>query len=285
MDVEQLTMRQQSLLSVWLPDAVVKQNHSWGLVGTTVLELVDADGAAYIAKAGDDADHNIARELTAHEQWLEPWVRFGRAPRLVHGDRNAKLLVTEYMPGQLVESSAQEFDPGVYVQAGELLARFHGQHAVIDDGVFETQQKQKALAWLGRPHRIAADIADRLTEEVRSWPTPPSAIVPTHGDWQPRNWLIHDGRVGVIDFGRAELRPAHTDFGRLAVQQFRTNPSLEKAFLTGYGADPRDPGAWHRLRVTDAISTAGWAYRVGAEDFERQGHRMIADVIGAIGPA
>lgn len=99
--------------------------------------------------------------------------------------------------------------------------------------------------------------------------------MPTHGDWQPRNWLVHDDVVCVIDFGRAALRPAATDFARLAVQDFRRDPSLEAAFLDGYGTDPREPGAWRRNQVREAIGTAVWAYRVGDEQFEAQGHRMI----------
>jgi Ser/Thr protein kinase RdoA (MazF antagonist) len=104
-------------------------------------------------------------------------------------------------------------------------------------------------------------------------------LVPTHGDWQPRNWLWDDGVVRVIDLGRADLRPAASDLVRLAAQQWRGRPELEEAFLEGYGGDPREPGAWHRLRVAEAVGTAVWAHGVGDEAFEQQGHRMIADVL------
>jgi aminoglycoside phosphotransferase (APT) family kinase protein len=114
---------------------------------------------------------------------------------------------------------------------------------------------------------------------VQSWPTPPATLVPTHGDWQPRNWLVHEGLVSVIDFGRVDLRPAPTDFARLAAQQFRTDPALEAAFLDGYGTDPREPAAWQRQRLREAISTAVWAYQMRIEAFEQQGHRMIAEAL------
>jgi len=38
--------------------------------------------------------------------------------------------------------------------------------------------------------------------------------------------------------------------------------------LEGYGDDPREPAAWHRNRVREAIGTAVWAYQVGDETFE-----------------
>jgi hypothetical protein len=278
----QLGPRQQELLDLWLPGATVEHDHSWGLVGTTVLELRGPDGASYIVKAGDADDHHIVRELAAHRRWLEPWVSAGRAPGLVHGDDAAKLIVADYLPGRLVEGTDREWDLDTYRQAGELLALFHGQSAVLDDGDFERRQKVETLAWLGRPHRIAADAVAVLTDEVERWPTPRSLLVPTHGDWQPRNWLIHEGRVGVIDFGRADIRPAHTDLGRLAAQQFAARPALTGAFLDGYGADPREPGAWRRSRIREAIGTAAWAFKVGDEPYEQQGHRMIADVLNGI---
>lgn len=80
------------------------------------------------------------------------------------------------------------------------------------------------------------------------------------------------------------MRPALTDFARLAVQDFRRDPKLETVFLSGYGSDPRETNAWHRNRVREVLGTAAWAYRVGDEPFEAQGHRMIAEALSASEP-
>lgn len=272
-----LTRRQRELLGQWLPGAELVEDHSWGLIGTTVLE-VSHEGTRYIAKAGDERDHHLARELRAHRLWLDPWCSQGRAPRLLHADDEAKLLLRQYLPGALVQGGPDEHALGTYLQAGALLVSLHGQLGV-EDAEFETRENQKALSWLDKPHRIAPDVVSRLRTEIASWSSPSVIVVPTHGDWQPRNWLLHDGVVSVIDFGRAALRPAVTDFARLAAQQFRTDPQLEAAFVDGYGGDPRDPDAWRRIRIREAVGTAVWAHEVANEPFERQGHRMIAEAL------
>ena len=56
--------------------------------------------------------------------------------------------------------------PATYRQAGELLALFHAQAAVTDDG-YERRENEKSLAWLGGPHRIAASTAERLRARDR----------------------------------------------------------------------------------------------------------------------
>jgi aminoglycoside phosphotransferase len=247
-----------------------------GIIGTFVLEL-EHDGARYIAKAADETDHHLVRELRAHRNWLRPWTTRGRAAELINADEDAKLLLTRFLPGELVEGTPYEWTPDTYHQAGELLAVFHQQSAVPDDS-YESRENARTLKDLRKPHRIAPDLVERLRTTIASWPMPPATLVPTHGDWQPRNWLIDHGTVRVIDFGRADLRPAHTDLARLAAQQFRGNPALESAFVTGYGADPRDPEAWQRTRLREAVSTAVWAHQVGDETFEQQGHRMLTEI-------
>jgi hypothetical protein len=275
--IDNLTVRQRELLGRWLPDAEVVGDHSWGLIGTTVLEVA-YDGTRYIAKAGDENDHHLARELRAHRLWLDPWCSRGRAPQLLHADDEAKLLLRQYLPGELVQGGPGERALDTYLQAGALLMSLHGQLGV-EDTEFETRENVKTLSWLDKPHRIGRDVVSRLRTEIASWPSSSVIVVPTHGDWQPRNWLLHDGVVSVIDFGRTELRPAVTDFARLAAQQFRADPQLEAAFFDGYGGDPRDPEAWRRIRIREAVGTTAWAYQVANEAFERQGHRMIAEAL------
>jgi hypothetical protein len=73
---------------------------------------------------------------------------------------------------------------------------------------------------LCRHPQLAAEIDQRVRLEVGTWPGEGTQVVPTHGDWQPRNWLIDEGVVRVIDFGRADLRPAAEDFVRLARQDY-----------------------------------------------------------------
>lgn len=256
----------------------VQADLSWGLVSTTVLDVLAADGTRCIVKAAGPADHHLGREITAHRQWLSPWTSRGLAPSLLHHDRAARLLVTRYLPGVLVQGHPAEHEADTYVQAGALLAGLHAQTATLDEG-FEQAQNARSLAWLAAPHRIEAATVARLRELIASWPTPPGRLVPTHGDWQPRNWLIDGETVRVIDFGRAALRPAMTDLARLAAQQFRGRPDLEQAFLAGYGTDPREPDAWARVRLREAIGTAVWAHQVGNDAFEAQGMRMLTEAL------
>lgn len=278
-ELRSLSLLQRELLAEWLPGARIERDHSWGQVQTTVLEVTHG-GSRFIVKAGGDSDHHIQRELRAHGNWLQPWTSIGRAPALAHGSAPARLLVTRYLPGRLVLGSGHAAAPATYRQAGRLLALLHAQKGMTSND-YEGRENRKSLAWLSGPHRIAPATVEQLRAEIASWPTPPVALVPTHGDWQPRNWLVHDDFVSVIDFGRAAVRPALTDFARLAVQEFRGNPDLEAAFIDGYGSDPREPGAWHRTRVREAIGTAAWAHQVGDERFEAQGHRMIAEALAA----
>lgn len=285
--IDQLSPAQRRLLDEWLPGMEVVTDHSWGLVGTTVLEVLH-DGQRLIVKAADEADRHLARELRGHRLWLEPLASQGLGPRLLHADDDAKLIVTVFLPGRLVQGTAAEWDPEVYRRAGEVLALFHDQP--IDErtgsttGVeYEAHENARALSWLDTPHRIEPSIAARLRDEIATWPTPPVRLAPSHGDWQPRNWLVDEGgHVRVIDFGRADLRPAMVDFARLNAQQFRTMPALEQAFLDGYGTDPRDPEGWVRVQVREGMATAVWAYHVGDEGFERQGHRMIDEALAQL---
>jgi thiamine kinase-like enzyme len=159
-----------------------------------------------------------------------------------------------------------------------MLAEFHGQASRRDDD-YEARMTQKALASLESPHRIPPETVTRLRKLLLDAKPETVTLVPTHGDWQPRNWLINDSIVRAIDFGRFDWRPALTDFARLAVRQFAANPTLEAAFLDGYGSDPRASDLWHILQIREAIGTAVWAYQVGDEPFEIEGHRMIEDVL------
>lgn len=275
--LDRLTADQRDVLTRWLPRLRVVADLSWGVVETAVLEVM-ADGRRLIVKAGGPSDHHIARELHAHRRWLGPWRADGRAATLLHGDASTRILVATYLPGELVLGTPAQDEPDTYVQAGHLLARLHGQHAELDDEV-ALSERDSALRWLDRPHRIEPEVERRLRDVVTSWPDAAAQVVPTHGDWQPRNWLVDAGTVRVIDLGRAGLRPAMSDLVRLAAQDFQRDPELEAAFLEGYGRDPREPEGWSRLRVREAIGTAVWAYEVGDDAFEAQGHRMVAEAL------
>lgn len=274
-----LTRAQVDLVRRWFPHAQLVADHSWGLTDTAVLHLRTVAGDV-VVKAGARGNHHIGREITAHEHWVGVWARIGRAPTLLHAARDQVVLATAYLPGRLVQDDPAEHHPDTYRQAGLLLSALHDQAERVDAG-YEAAMDAKALAWLDRPHRIAPQTERRLRERVATHPGGPATLVPTHGDWQPRNWLVDDGRVSAIDFGRADWRTADTDLARLAVQQFVEEPDLEAAFLDGYGRDPRDPEGWTRVQLREAIGTAVWAHQVGDDAFEAQGHAMIHAALDA----
>ena len=279
-ELARLSGQQRRAMGEWFPDAVVEHDHSWGLTGMVVLEI-RSRGRRFIVKAAPPGDKHLARELTAHGEWVGVWQDLGRAPRLAYADPEAGILATEFVPGHLVLGSPAAEDPEAYRQAGELLRRLHDQTTVVD-ATYESEANATMLRWLGTPNRIDASVVAQVCRLADSWPTPPTTVVPTHGDWQPRNWLWSDGILVPIDFGRMALRPAVTDLARLDVQEFRQDPALADAFFEGYGPDPRGSDAWFRIRMREAVGTAVWAYLHDDEAFEQQGHAMLADVLAEL---
>lgn len=276
-----LSQAQHDLVLGWLGEVELVSEHGWGLVDTVVLR-VRSQGRDLTVKAAGATNHHIGRELDAHERWTGPLLVGDRSPRLLHADRDANVLVATWLPGELAQDGPAQHDPQVHRQAGELLARLHGQVSRVDDG-WESAQRTRLLTWLGRAHRIPQEQEEQVRQLVAGWPDEATRVVPTHGDYQPRNWLWDDGTVRVIDFGRAAWRPAMTDLARLATQEWVGRPELEDAFLAGYGPDPREAGAWARMLVAEAVGTAAWAHQVGDEPFEAQGLRMLTDALEAFG--
>ncbi|MBW9093707.1 aminoglycoside phosphotransferase family protein [Microbacterium jejuense] len=264
-----------------MPAADVVADLSWNQVETVVLRVRRRDAEFVVKAAGPDA-HHFGRELDAHlSGLLSVWCDTGHAPVLRHHDREARVLVTAWLPGELAYRTPWGVDPEVHRRAGVLLREFHAQAVRPSEGT-DAAATVRARAWLDTPHAIAPDVEARLRSMLAALPAIEVDLVPTHGDWQPRNWLVDGDEVRVIDFGRFAFRPAATDFARLAVQEWREDPACEAAFFDGYGDDPRHPEHWLSIRLREAIATACWAHQVGDAEFEAQGHRMIAELLAEV---
>ncbi|WP_040168516.1 phosphotransferase [Microbacterium gorillae] len=277
MTLPRLSPAQAEAVRSWLPDAELVADMSWPGIDTTVLHVRTPAGEV-VVKAGGQGNHHIRRELTAHESATGPLLARDAAARLRHADRDANVLVFDFQPGVLVEGTEAELSPEVHRQAGALLHALHDQPERVD-AEYDRAADAKALAWLAGEHRVPSADAARVRRLLTNRRAEPATLVPTHGDWQPRNWLIDGDRVRVIDFGRFAFRPAATDFVRLAAQQWRERPDLEAAFLAGYGSDPREGEMWRYAQLHEAVGTAVWAHQVGDEPFEAQGLRMLTEAL------
>src|SRR5690606_25326359 len=160
-------------------------------------------------KAGGEDNHHIGREIAAFREFTEPLANVGVCARLTAADLELNLMALEYLDGEPVEGSEAEFTPETYEQAGRVLRAFHGQSRRVDPDA-ERLASDRAIAWLDAGHRIDRHHEDAAREILTGDRPQPVTVVPTHGDWQPRNWLIHHGQVRVIDFGRFAWRSAES---------------------------------------------------------------------------
>jgi len=286
LDDDQIAFVQETL-----HDAVVVADDSWGLLDTRVLHIRAGDDG-FTVKASGPTNTHFPRELEAHRTATAALRASGDTGALVAANEEHRVLVLERVPGHLALGTPDEHDPDVHRQAGSLLRRLHDQDT-RQDPTFLQHEQAKALAALDAPHRIPDDVVARARAALRALPndTSTQSLVPTHGDFHPRNWIVdndaldarddHHRRLRVIDFGRFGWRPASFDLTRLAVLHWQHDPRLEAAFFDGYGDDPRTPDAWRWLQLREAVGTATWAYAVGDEGFEAQGHDMLQGALAA----
>lgn len=278
-----LSARQRTRLEQLYPGAHTVADHSWPF-GITVLEFVHA-GRRLLLKASG-SPHHLERESRAHRCWLDQLS--ARVPQLLGYDADAGLLVKTFVAGELALGTPREYDPRVFEQAGGFLGSLHRGTAAVMDPHYERSMLSKTRAWLERAPGLAP--SEQLLR-ARTWLEGfvPSTVelVPTHGDYQPRNWIVGPGgEVAVIDFGRAELRPWYTDLVRLEHRYFAPGPELRDAFLRGYAPhssarldDAGEPGR----RLDDLMQSLGtivWAHDVGDPGFEEEGRTMLTRALG-----
>lgn len=271
---ERVSVEQRDLVESWFDAPTLVADLSWGLTDTAVLHLRCA-GDEVIVKAGGPANHHLTREIAAHRRWTGPWLATGSTAPLLYADDDAHLLALEYLPGQLVQGHRAESDPHAYRQGGALLAALHQQDSRTSAS-YEAQADAATLRWLDGEHRITPAAAAAVRARIADHDHGPVELVPTHGDYQPRNWLVDGATVKVIDLGRADWRPPWSDLARMDQRQWVGRPDLEQAFLNGYGHDPRSSPSWQATLLREAVGIAVWAYQVGDHAFEAHGHHLIA---------
>ena len=161
-----------------------------------------------------------------------------------------------------------------------MLRRFHDvTEPSVDLGVVERRLDayrtwvERAPAGLLDPADLA--FAERSVQILRS--LPPVPVVPTHGDWQPRNWVVAGGVVGVIDFELAELAWWTRDLERMWWAEWLDHPDLRDSFLEGYGRVLTDLDTTLLIAssVLGAVTTMVWGERYGDLRFSEHGRQTL----------
>ncbi|WP_426006467.1 phosphotransferase [Paenarthrobacter sp. NyZ202] len=276
--IESISERQHSLLVAWLGSFTVVGDYSWPLQDTTVLHVESMDGRKFIVKASRTS-HHIRREIAAYARGMDGLE--GKVPTLLFSAPEEGLLVTQYLEGTLVAGSPAESSPDVYRQAGAVLARLHRPAGMSRSYMRSLSARTNALIDKARDV-LPQSMVSHLIKEVSAVELYPVALVTSHGDYQPRNWLCDAGEVKVIDFGRADLRPWVHDLVRLSHQQFLTAPDLADAFHEGFGqtmSSPEEHAMWRLENLDQAVGTVVWAHGIGDHGFAQQGVEMVERVL------
>lgn len=177
------------------------------------------------------------------------------APRVLGSDASSDLLVVEAMSGQHLHDLHESALGPAFAALGSALGRLHAlrtPRTLGDDDQFADEELRGTVARIAAARPDVADSARRLADGLAA--TRPSTVAPVwiHGDLNSRNWMAHDGSVGLIDFDQSTRGPAGVDVGGvLAWMRVRTllrawtpaqEQALETMFLRGY--------AGHRAPLT-----------------------------------
>ncbi|HUB40349.1 MAG TPA: phosphotransferase [Streptosporangiaceae bacterium] len=266
---------------------------TWGYRRSLVLRLRDATGVSWFIKAHGDRDRYLS-ELAAYRSWVP--ALDSRAPRLHAFDSSRQAMILSAVPGQLARWPADTVDGhdagrsaerAVHRDAGKVLSLLHSSRPATrwDDfaavKIKEFDSLTSPAAGLLRPRQMRAARAE--VETLAG--IPPAERIPCHHDYTPRNWLVHDGSVHVVDFEWSSRDVWVADLARLHLGIWATRPDLREAFLGGYGRD-LDEGDRAMLRGC-AVLTGVWlvvkAHETGQPSFEEACRAALLRLIDRAG--
>jgi len=207
----------------------------------------------------------------------------GDAPRLIDHDSHLNMLLMSAVAGTPATTAGLDWDPVVHYKAGVLIRRLHESAPAVVSGQFA---RTCAARFEEAAHQVEDVIESHLLQEARiliarAMDIDSVALVPTHRDNHPRNWMVDaGGHVRLIDFADCEYDPWIVDVLLLEQDYWRSAPHLKVAFLSGYDREitPSDDAllrAHHAVTALRAIArakhhTASKAQKLVAKDmFDR----------------
>ena len=240
------------------------EDRTWEHGMSSVLRIRDASGVTWFLKAHRDRERYRA-ELTAYRHWVPALL--DKAPLLRACDGSLRAMILSAVPGEPASWPAATADgPDVDLsaehlmqhEAGKALRLLHSAQSALPCAdlatvkIKEFDRLRSSAAGLLRPREL--DSARAEIQALADIPVP--LRVPCHHDYTPRNWLVHNGALYVIDFEWSGMDLWVADLARLHLGIWANRPDLRKAFLAGYGRDLSDAG--HRALHACAVLTAVW---------------------------
>jgi hypothetical protein len=244
-------------------------DRSWGHGKSTVIEVRDRDGVHWFAKSHRDKS-SYRRELAAYRHWTRALGT--HAPTLRAHDDELATLVLSAAPGGFNSGLASGLEPEIQHRAGALLRRFHDVEPPTLWEDFAAEKLDEFERWAAQSdsllERRHLDFARTEVRDLAGLPTP--RRVPCHLDYSPRNWLVADGHIHVIDFEWAEPEVWVNDLSRLYFGPWRDRPDLKDAFLDGYGQmiDEGDRAVLLGCAALTAVFLVAWAHAHRDAPFE-----------------
>ncbi|MER6516704.1 phosphotransferase [Streptomyces sp. NPDC001553] len=262
--------------------AVRDASHDWDR--SRVWELEGVGGASWYLKVSP-SEKFYMRESRAYRS-VVPALGHTRAPQLVDSHAQDLVMLLTAVPGAPAKELGLEIVEwrAVHQQAGVLCARLHEAGELDRSDQVEAEASLDAAA--DGAEKYLARAGDRLTEDEqqlirdhaarlrRVGPVPVGYI---HGDNQPRNWMVSEGVLALIDFERARPAARVQDFVILTATQWADQPDREKAFFRGYGRSLTDAErqALRCLTALDAVNCMAWGPDNGDELVTARGRRTL----------
>jgi 8-oxo-dGTP diphosphatase len=246
---------------------------SWQRDTSAVWRLSSASGGCWYLKRHSSGRFH-EREVAALRNWA-PALGPGRVPELAAADPEILVMVVTAVPGEPVlglQLSTRE-EQQVHQQAGQMLGRLHESRLVRGAGEDASRLTSRVDAHLDQAGGLLTPAQRAMVRDCASrlaWLGPRVPAVASHGDFQPRNWLwdTASGRLGIIDWERAEPAPAVRDLVRLEYGPWDGRPDLRENFFAGYGRDLtlEEDETLSCYAILDALSGLRWGLANGDDE-------------------
>ena len=258
-----------------LPDAVLSALGGAPLrslpLGPRTTRLIGPTGSTVERRA------DSARKLDQERRALGEWgPATGRCPALL-GQLGLRLWMTDL--GGRPGAAADDLD--VYDQLGVILAKLAAQAPPPDPLPLPEAIAARRAALLRGP--AAAALAP-LLERVDPGVFVGAARQPAHRDLAPRNWLVAENTVYLVDLEHAAADAPGADLARLGLElRLQLDPEATRARMDrleaarrGAGGPPVPAGAIAALVHLTAAGTLAWGLRHRDAAFIARGERWMA---------